>query len=544
MTDTTTTVPNGIATLAQKQPVDGFNPADGPWRVHGVAITENAVTVGKSETRRLWPQETLEDAAERGLLRGRPIVKNFHDREGQAPADDVIGEITAVGYADGIGLVYEGEISDEAIAEKVDAGYLDVSPVPLIGSERTDDTREAQRVERIERFRDLAVVAEGAVPGNQIEMGPNPGVAALNEALSQHFDTKDDGDVAGVEALQREEARTPTYSGTEDAEWDTPTLDAYLTGYDSLPDPDDVQSVNDLSEGDRSFIAAKSLLGTPAAESLREVRFFPVVNPATDALNRRALGAVRSGRGEQADIPADALASAQAMAGELLNDEFDAEIDVEAASGGDDGPHDQATAGGEGQSTPAAQEAMQATWRHTMSEDLTDEERELLAAAGQIDNPRVVSAGEWERLSQHEEVIDEYESLADPVLVEKTRHEQLETRIEKVEGLMADALQERTGLADQTVDAMPFEAMAAEFETEDGDIDFEALTQSPESSGGPTPDDGEDTPSLDALSTTVEASDVDEAIEELQQRHAMYSERGWGYAEEVAEDLEALGVEV
>jgi len=33
---------------------------------------------------------------------------------------------------------------------------------------------------------------------------------------------------------------------------------------------------------------------------------------------------------------------------------------------------------------------------------------------------------------------------------------------------------------------MPFEALAAEFETDDGDLDVEALTQSPETGSGPT----------------------------------------------------------
>lgn len=422
MTDATDTIAteSGIATLANRQPIDGFDPEDGPWRVHGVSISEDAVTMGKSETRRFWPKQTLQQAAERGLLEGRPIVKNFHDREGQAPADDVIGEITAVGYADGLGFVYEGEISDETIAEKVDAGYLDVSPVPLIAEESFDEERQAQRVERIERFRDLAVVAEGAVPGNDISMGANPAVTALSEALSAHFDTGGDAE--------------------EDS-----------TGAETMP----------------------------------------------------------------------------------------AESGVDAA-GGDDGPDGTKASNGEGQSTPDSDTT------ETMSDDteLTDKERELLAAARQRDDPTVVEASDVERLSENEELIDEYEALESPQLVEEDKHEALQERVEKVRELMADALQERTGLSDTAVEAMPFEAMAAEFETDEGDLDFEALTQSPEASGGPAPEEDDDV-DLEALQTDIAVDDPDEAVEVLQQRHELFASRGWeSNAQEVAEDLEALGVEV
>lgn len=179
-TDTIATE-SGIAVLADA--TDDFD-ADAPWKVNGVAITEGAITRGQSEVERFWPADTLRDAAE--LLEGKPIVKNFHEMEGQAPADDVIGEVTKTGYADGVGLVYEGEITDEAIANKIAAGYLDVSPVMALVDGPMDEQAGVRRVERVEAFRDLAVVAEGAVPGNEIELGPNPAVAALSaEALSQ-----------------------------------------------------------------------------------------------------------------------------------------------------------------------------------------------------------------------------------------------------------------------------------------------------------------------------------------------------------------------
>jgi hypothetical protein len=391
------------------------------------------------------------------------------------------------------------------------------------------------------------------------------------------------------EGLQRQQARTPDFSGTQDADWSTPTLGEYLRGYDSLPGPDEVDSVEDLSQDGRSLIARKSLLGEPSAETLRELRFFPVVDPATDELNRRALGAVRSGRGDQADIPDDARASAQRVAGRLLNDEFGAEVDVDAteshmtvheheaeaeermaavedvqqgtlvrwtSSGdrpaygrieavrtegdeplseeidgdqtiqppaalvevhrpdgdggfepsgtmvghtlntdtltvidelpdpeslanhrdGDDGPHD-----GAGSSTPD-----DGTQSDPLMDNITDADRELLAAARQLDDPTVVETAAAERLSEHEELIETAEAIDEPTVVSEPDYDTLEARVDEVRTVLADALQEQTGLSEPTIEVMPFEALAAEFEADDGALDVESLSQAPETGSGPS----------------------------------------------------------
>jgi hypothetical protein len=389
------------------------------------------------------------------------------------------------------------------------------------------------------------------------------------------------------EGLQRQQARTPDYTGTQDADWSAPTFAEYLRGYDSLPSPDEVDSVEDLSQDGRSLIARKSLLGEPSAETLRELRFFPVVDPATDELNRRALGAVRSGRGDQADIPDDARTSAQRVAGRLLNEEFGAEVDVEnteshmtghdheadermaavedvqqgtlvrwTSSGdrpaygrieavrtegdaalddeidgnqtiqppaalvevhrpdgdggfepsgtmvghtlntdtltvidelpdpeslanhpeGDDGSHD-----GAGSSTPD-----DGTQSDPLMDNITDAERELLAAARQLDDPMVVETAAAERLSEHEELIEAAEATDEPTVVSEPDYDTLEARVDEVRTVLADALQEQTGLSEPTVEAMPFEALAAEFEADDGALDVESLAQSPETGSGPS----------------------------------------------------------
>jgi hypothetical protein len=97
----------------------------------------------------------------------------------------------------------------------------------------------------------------------------------------------------------------------------------------TLFDGDDSPStVDDAPASLRRAIAARTLLGKPGAETFGDLAFFPVVNPSTGKLNEGALRAVIGGRGSQADIPDAAKESAQEMARQLLNSEFDADLEV------------------------------------------------------------------------------------------------------------------------------------------------------------------------------------------------------------------------
>lgn len=205
----------GLATLS-KDAIDQF-PDDAPWTVNGVAIPVNTVVNGGQNVDHFFPAEVLEDAGE--LLEGKPIVKNFHEIEGQAPADDVIGKVTSAGFQKGVGLVFEGEVTDPDIAQKIKQGYLDVSPTPARSLGEFDDSMGAQRVERLADFRDIAIVANGQ-PGAEVDMGSNPAVEALAmETLSRGFNPSTDPlethkTVAGVR-----------FRGTETGELDESELD-------------------------------------------------------------------------------------------------------------------------------------------------------------------------------------------------------------------------------------------------------------------------------------------------------------------------------
>lgn len=133
-------------------------------------------------------------------------------------------------------------------------------------------------------------------------------------------------------------ARRPSYDGTEEISWaDVPrTFTAYRDGFykhTNTAKPEDVPgNVSGAPAEMKRWIAAKSLLGDPAAETWRDLLFFPVVNPGTNKLNAGAVRAVLGGRAAQADIPEGALESAQAMARQLLEDEFQPQENQEGGS--------------------------------------------------------------------------------------------------------------------------------------------------------------------------------------------------------------------
>lgn len=229
---------HGIGVLAAGNTTSEIQEND-PIQVNGVALPANTVVEGGQGERHYFPDEVLEAAAE--MLEGANIVKNFHELDGQAPADDVIGEVTAAAFSEGVGLVYEGELLDEDIAQRVAQGYLDVSPTVARSLGAYDEARDARQVDAIAGFRDLAVVQQGQ-PGAGIEIGSNPAVSALQrDALSRAFDGGDGGDGGDGAAdggtdedtMSLDEAKQTL---AEEYEVGVDDLDAHL---DSLGDSDD-----------------------------------------------------------------------------------------------------------------------------------------------------------------------------------------------------------------------------------------------------------------------------------------------------------------
>lgn len=125
-------------------------------------------------------------------------------------------------------------------------------------------------------------------------------------------------DGCGVRANQEGmQTNAIKFDGTESTPWSKPNLaDFGLSG-----------QWQTLSQEDKATVAGHFLIGDDAAANYGEL-MFPVVNPKTGKLNEAALRAVIGGRGAQANITAAQRISARRQAYRLLNDEFDAELEV------------------------------------------------------------------------------------------------------------------------------------------------------------------------------------------------------------------------
>lgn len=126
-------------------------------------------------------------------------------------------------------------------------------------------------------------------------------------------------------------ARKPEYSGTETINWGdvNKSFASYVKGYKRQhKDASDVGivSVESAPKEVKDWTASKTLLGDANSNTTRDLIFFPVVNPDTNKLNKGALLAVLSGRGQQATIAEAAKKSASDKARSLLDAEFEEKV--------------------------------------------------------------------------------------------------------------------------------------------------------------------------------------------------------------------------
>ena len=264
--DTFQESPIGLLSGTQAEPPSRIKD---PISVSGIAIPENTVVQGGADERHFFDETSLEELArqvnaqiEEGVVH---IVKNFHEREGQAEADDVIGKLNGVRHAPGVGLLFNGEVTDETIAENIAHGYLEVSPSVFRELGEFDEQRDARAVTETAGFRDLAVVARGQ-PGVEVAVGSNPSVEALSRSIDalgtddnggdpMDIDTTIDIDVDTLQeqlaADQIDEVMGIVGAAHQDA-WDSLT-DAYVA-----------------VEDEEEFGAAASTILENAAETIRE----------------------------------------------------------------------------------------------------------------------------------------------------------------------------------------------------------------------------------------------------------------------------------
>lgn len=210
----------------------------------------------------------------------------------------------------------------------------------------------------------------------------------------------------------------------------------------------------------------------------------------------RDLGVVSEGASRSNSIQPGA---ATAMMAEALSSAFG-----ETATGGDDGDD-----GGTPQSTGGQDEQHDnQTDDATMSDEetISDAERELLAA---VDDPATAT-----------DVLQDYGQFEQPRIVEQDEFEGLQSDLNEAKLAFADVLSQRVGLdADKIARNFSWSALREEFEDDEGDIDTDALVQTPETG---QPDEDEVAQESEALSREER-----EEKELLETRIETFEDRGW-----------------
>jgi len=142
------------------------NEQDGPpYTIHGVALGSGDVTHGSSGIKKLWPGEELAKAAE--TLQGKNLVVDHNNS-----SNGVVGRVTKAGYKDDVGVIYEAELFDKELAEKVKDGLLEVSIRGYhVDVDEMEEKEDGVKVVEDIQFDNLSIVPKGASPSNSLEMG-------------------------------------------------------------------------------------------------------------------------------------------------------------------------------------------------------------------------------------------------------------------------------------------------------------------------------------------------------------------------------------
>jgi len=242
---------------------------------------------------------------------GIGTVFNTTYADGRLKMEMWIDPARAERVSDGAPAQLVREIADGARMAEVSVGAL-VYGEPATGTAPNGDAYEYIWRNIVPDH--VALLPAGKTGACSVEAG-----CGAPRTAAQENDIMDIMDSTLVTAVLSK-ARRPSFSGTESTPWKSPTLADF--GID--------KNVADLSAAEKRKVAAHSLLGDPSASTLRDLLFFPVVNPKTGKLNEGALRAVLGGRGSQANISSAAKASAQNMARRLLKSEFGADMKTNA----------------------------------------------------------------------------------------------------------------------------------------------------------------------------------------------------------------------
>lgn len=494
---------SGVAVLKS-----GDTTGEGPFRVRGVALTENDNTFGNSKTRLYWPKEVVKQAAE--ALKGTHIV---NDREHQAPddgdiskvpkdppLDTIVGQVTDARYEPGLGVVFEGEIDDSDVASLVENGRVEVSPFIFHEKGPYDEELGGHEVKRVAKWRDLAVVANGA--GSQASIEPaesdkTPGTTAdpndiapgtratamsaavLSAAVDASFGENSGENGGNTPESGGESGSEPENSGENGEDGGVEALSGGDLGAEALASFNHLSydgardgKLEESSIPDDSFKSHYLFPGDSKSDSS-----FPVVDGD---------GYLRKGNVKSAwNLRGDAPVSKEEIEKVLLTlakkfknppENISRENAEGLAQGGDESAES-------GMGSGADRE------NKNPSMDLNENEEKAVNRYRALDDPVVVEqdvaalADRAEELGiddvEEPQVIDA-EGLNDPHVVEKDDYEADMERVESMETVLAEALSQRSGISQRSAAQLSAEALYEEFTDDEGEFDAAALSQEPE----------------------------------------------------------------
>ena len=141
---------------------------DSGYKIHGVALGANDITVGKSGIKKKWPADELRDAA--STLEGKPLVRDHENN-----TEGTVGKVVSSSYREGVGVVYEGEVAEhyEDLINDIEAGLMEVSVrarhLPV--DELEEDEESGALITEKVQFENLSIVSNGASESNSLQTG-------------------------------------------------------------------------------------------------------------------------------------------------------------------------------------------------------------------------------------------------------------------------------------------------------------------------------------------------------------------------------------
>ena len=171
--------------------------ADDSQTISGVAIGVGDVTRGLSGDRKVWQADELRAAA--ASLEGTPV--NALHSQAQ------VGEVVRAGFDAGRGVVYEAELEDAKLADRVANGGLEVSIEARHADGGTVETEQGEAMAATDiQFEALALVQHGAAPSASASPGEAAALSpsAIRETLEED-PASTDGDAEDIDISDQTE---------------------------------------------------------------------------------------------------------------------------------------------------------------------------------------------------------------------------------------------------------------------------------------------------------------------------------------------------